>query len=212
MKIKSIAVACALCAASISALAGDWYLAGSVGQSTIRDTGKARVDAALISSGVTGLKSSLDDSDTGFKLQLGYKFGPNWAVEGGYVDLGKFNYHATFSGPTAGAASADVKATGWNIAGLAIWPINDKFSMFAKLGAIDARVEENAMATGSGVTANGNISSTKVKAHYGLGATFNLSKEWSLRAEWERFDKLGDKNKTGESDVDLLSIGVSFNF
>lgn len=207
--IKRFTVAAALSLTMASAFAGDWYLVGSIGQSKVKDAGKGDIDAALVSAGATGLSSSLDDTDTGYKFQLGYRFNPNWAIEGGYVDLGKFNYNATFTG---GTASAQVKASGLNIAGVGTYPINDQFSVFGKLGFIDGKVEESITATGPGGTASGSASATKVKANYGFGATYNLSKAWGLRAEWERFSKLGDNNTTGESDVDLLSVGVVFNF
>ncbi len=212
MSRKHIAVAALLSVAMASAFAGDWYAVGSVGQSKAQDTGKADLDQSLVSMGVTGLRSSMDDNDTGYKLQLGYKFTPSWAVEGGYVDLGKFRYNATFSGPVAGSASTDAKVNGWNIAAVGILPINDQFAVFGKLGAVDAKVETSATATGAGTSASGSVSATKWKANYGLGATFSLSKTIGFRAELERFEKLGESGKTGESSVDLLSVGVVFTF
>lgn len=209
MKNKHIAVATILSLAAASALAGNWYVVGSVGQSEVQDTNKGEIDAALASIPVTGLSSSMDDTDTGYKLQLGYKFTPNWAIEGGYVDLGKFKYDATFAG---GTANAEIKVTGWNIAAVGTYPINEQFSVFGKLGVIDAKVEADFTATGPGGTASDGDSSTKAKGNWGVGATYNINKQWGVRAEWERFDKLGDKDKTGESDVDLLSVGVVFNF
>jgi len=209
MNIKHLAVATILSVSMASAFAGDWYAVGSIGQSKVKDGNKSEIDSGLVSAGVTGLSSSLDEKDTGYKLQLGYKFTPNWAIEGGYVDLGKFKYNATFTG---GGANAEVKASGWNIAGVGTVPINDRFSLFGKLGLIDAKVKGSVTATGPGGTASGNTSSTKSKANWGIGANYGVSKAWGLRAEWERFSKLGDKNTTGESDVDLLSVGVVFNF
>jgi hypothetical protein len=41
---------------------------------------------------------------------------------------------------------------------------------------------------------------------------YDVSPKFAIRAEWERFDKVGDKNKTGEGDVDLLSVGLKFSF
>lgn len=217
MNVKRITAAAILSLAMTSAFAGDWYLAGSVGQSRPEDNSKSDTDASLVSDlGVTGLASSMDDTDTGYKLQLGYKFTPNWAVEGGYVDLGKFNYTASFTGSVvpggAGSASADIKASGWNIAGVGTYPINDQFSVFGKLGIIDAKVEIDASVTGAGGVGSTSTSATKWKTLWGAGAACNLSKQWSLRAEWERFNNLGDSDQTGESSVDLLSLGVVFNF
>ena len=186
-----------------------WYGVGSVGRSRLDDSSKNNVDSALTTGGVTGLSSSMDDHDTAYKLQLGYKFTPNWAVEGGYVDLGKFDYRANFTG---GSANGQAKANGWNIAGVGTYPINEQFSVFGKLGMIDARVKENVSASGAGGTVGGNESATKWKANFGVGATYNVARNWGLRAELERFDKLGDNSNTGESNVNLLSLGVAYSF
>ena len=206
MNIKQITAATILSVAMASAFAGDWYGVGSIGQSKTKDSFKSTFDSGLPAGGLT---SSMDDTDTGYKLQLGYKFTPNWAIEGGYVDLGKLNYNATYTGPPAGNASGEVKAHGWNVAGVGTYPLNNQFSLFGKLGVIDAKIEGSLNDTnGNG----GSISKTKVKTNWGLGANYNVSKQWGLRAEWERFSKLGDSNSIGESDVDLLSVGLVYNF
>ena len=208
------AVAGLISATSLSVYAdsGDlagWYGVGSVGRSSLENSSKNNIDSALTSAGASGLSSSLDKHDTAYKLQLGYQFTPNWAVEGGYVDLGKFDYRANFTG---GSANGQAKATGWNIAGVGTYPINEQFSVFGKLGMIDAKVKENVFASGPVGTASGSESATKWKANFGAGVTYNVSKNLGVRAELERFDKLGDNGKTGESNVNLLSLGVAYKF
>lgn len=209
---KLSAVAISVLAASLCApaFAGDMYVLASAGRSSFSDSGdKNTIDSALISLGVTNLSSSLDKSDTGYKLQVGYQFTPYVAVEGGYVDLGKEKYSATFTG---GTASATGKATGWNIDAVGILPINDSFSVFGKLGLIDAKVDLSATATGPGGAATASVSSTDWKGTWGVGAGYNINKTVGLRAEYERFAKLGNNDKTGESNVDLLSVGVVVRF
>ena len=203
MNIKYISVAAILSISMASALANDWYVVGSVGQSKAKDY-KSSFDSGLPGGGLT---SNMDDKDTGYKVQLGYKFNPNWAIEGGYVDLGKFNYNATYTG---GNASGQVKVDGWNLVGVGTVPINDQFSLFGKLGFIDAKVEGSLYSTTPGNS--GSASKTKGRANWGVGANYNVTKAWGLRAEWERFSKLGDSGTMGESDVDLLSVGAVFNF
>ena len=47
-----------------------------------------------------------------------------------------------------------------------------------------------------------------------------MTKQTGLRLEWERFKDVGDANKTrgtdngktGQGDVDLLSIGIQYKF
>lgn len=184
------------------------YLVGSVGQS-MYDTDQGRLNGAL--SGATGLSSSMDDNDTGYKLQVGYQFTPNIAVEGGYVDLGKTKYSASYTGLTVPAtASGDMKVKGWNVAAVGTLPINEMFSVFAKLGAIAAKVETRIAAadlTTTGISSD----STKWKGNWGVGATWHVNQQVGVRIEYERFDNLGS-DATGKTDVDLASVGVVFRF
>lgn len=212
MKIQNMTLATLLCCAAGSATAADWYVTAAVGQSKADDKAAIEVNEELVDLGVTGLSSTFDDSDTAYQLQLGYQLTPNWAVEGGYVDLGKFQYSAAFTGPVAGNAVAEVKAAGLNIAAVGSYPVNDQFAVFGKIGAINAKVEGRATATGSGVSATEAISATKAKGYWGVGAAYDFNTQLGLQLEWERFNNLGDEAKTGESDVDLLSLGVKFRF
>jgi OOP family OmpA-OmpF porin len=194
---------------AISAHADNWYAVGSVGQSQFHDS-KSSADSDLVSLGATGLSSKLTKKDDGYKLQLGYRFTPNIALEGGQVDLGMEKYKASYIG---GEATLEGKAKGLNLALLGIYPINDQFALFGKLGVIDAKVNVKSTQTGF---ADSRVSSTDMKANFGLGASYNFaSKDWNnfgVRAEWERFNKLGDTAKTGETNVDLLSVGLVINF
>lgn len=194
--------------ASGSALAQGMYLYGAIG-GTSANLKKSDIDSDLVSAGVTGLASSVDESDVGYKLQLGYMINRNFGVEGGWVDLGKFTYNASFIG---GSANGDIKASGFNIAGIGVLPLDNNFSLFGKLGTINAKVKASVSATGPGGAASGSASDTEWSPNYGLGVMYNLSPKMAIRAEWERFDKLGDKNKTGEGDVDLWSVGLRFSF
>jgi len=93
-----------------------------------------------------------------------------------------------------------------------ILPINESFSLFGKLGVINAKVESSVRATGPGRSASASVSSTKLTPTYGIGATYNVNKQLGIRVEYELFSKLGDANKTGEADVSVLSAGVAYKF
>ena len=118
-------------------------------------------------------------------------------------------YSASYAG---GSANASTKASGFNVAAVGILPVNESFSLFGKLGVIDGKVEETVSATGPGGSANASEKTTKWKGNYGVGATYNINKQVGVRAEYERFSKLGDSNTTGTSDVDLFSLGAVFKF
>jgi hypothetical protein len=46
----------------------------------------------------------------------------------------------------------------------------------------------------------------------GLGVKFDAADTVELRAEFERYKNVGDDDKTGESDVDVLSVGAVMKF
>lgn len=201
-------IAAFIATATAPAIAGDVYIVGSVGQSTI-DSDKSATDNALTSEGADNLASSLDKTDTAYKIQVGYQFNQYFAVEGGYVNLGKTDYSASFTG---GGANANAKVSGLNIAALGILPISDSFSLFGKAGLIDAKVETTVSANGLGGSANDSSTARKWKANWGAGATYSINKQLGIRVEYEQFSKLGDANTTGEADVNLFSAGVAYKF
>lgn len=167
--------------------------------------------------------SSLDKSDTAFKLQLGYQFNENFALEGGYVDLGQAEYKANYTDVlnAKGKSSASIGAKGWNIDGLLTLPINAGFSIFFKAGLIWADVDgswKDFPYTGTvGRAQTFSTSEKKVKPNVGIGVAYNFYKNFSARAEVERFDNLrikGDEELdfNVKANVDLYSLGLSYQF
>lgn len=206
-KLALIAVLATLTSAPAYAAEG-FYALGSLGWSSL-DIDKGQVDSELTSAGATGLSSSTDSGDFAYKLQFGYQFNDNFAIEGGYIDLGKASYSATFTG---GNANAEVKVRGINLSALGIYPINDTFSIFGKVGFIDAHVKETASASGPGGSATASASSTDIKPTVGFGGTYKVNEKVGIRAEYEFFNKLGNHRTTGEANVNLLSAGLVYKF
>src|SRR5262245_5537797 len=98
-KVAAIALVVGSLGASGSALAQStgWYVGGGIGKSSA-DIDTAGINASIIragGAGVTGVATGTDDNDTGFKLFAGYQLNPNFAVEVGYADLGKFSFIST---------------------------------------------------------------------------------------------------------------------
>lgn len=190
--------------AAAPAMAEGMYVVGAVGATNLK-VNKGDVDAVLVSAGATGVNSTADKSDTGYKLQLGYKLNNNWAVEGGYFDLGKYTYQATYTG---GAATMSAKARGVNLDVVGSASVTDSVTVFARLGIAHARVKVDVAATGPGGSASGSPSSTKARPHYGVGATYNFNRQMGVRFELEEYNKIGNENSTGRGSVDMISVGL----
>jgi OmpA-OmpF porin, OOP family len=208
MKTISALLLSAVALSPLVAHAGNnWYGVVSVGQSTY-DASKSETDEALSDAGLTLLSSKLNDSDTGLKFQAGYQFTPNFAVEGGYVDLGRANYKVDLVG---GNAKVDLHAYGFNVDAVGVLPLGAGFSVFAKAGVIFARVDSDLSVNGGNGSYSDDASKNSFKPTLGLGAAYELNETLSLRIEYERFSKL-ESSDDGEGDIDLATLGLVARF
>lgn len=217
---------CSLLAVATIAHAEGFYVLGSAGQTrtNLKDFSRTDLDFFIESQGDTVQTSKIDQNDTGYKLQLGYQFAPNFAIEGGYVNLGSIAYKYTVpngdtdanGNPLYDGKKLSYDTKGWNIDGVLILPVNAGVSVFGKLGLIRAETKFKG-------TDYGSYTNTKVAPLFGAGIAWNFYQGLSVRAEWERYFNLNQKKTitadTGEFEqfdsrlnVDLFSVGVSYQF
>jgi OOP family OmpA-OmpF porin len=186
-----------LCVAHSAMAQEDKYYVGlSIGQSKFKDA----CTGLDPSSGFVG---NCKDTDTAFKVYGGAYLTKNWGGEIAYVDFGKTTADGTFLGIPA---TARTKVNGLILD--ATGPLGDQFSVFAKLGILGWHVDSNAALSGFG---SASLSASGSSLTYGIGAQFNFTKAFGVRAEWEHFDKVGD-DSTGKSDIELGSVGVVYKF
>ena len=116
MKIvkASGAMGFAVAAAFASPLAGAQdvgnYIGFGIGPSKAK-IHDARISEQLAGSGLATTSIDDDDKDVAFKLFGGHKFNRNFAVEGGYFNLGKFGFTANASSRVSPALPA--ASIGW---------------------------------------------------------------------------------------------------
>lgn len=194
--------------AALAAESG-WYGGLSIGQSR---TGihHERI-AAQVGVPVTGISFDDNDSDVGFKLLAGRKFNKNFAVEGGYFNLGEFGFTATY--PAANSFSGNIKLQGLNLDAVGILPFTEKFSAFGRVGLLYTQGKDRFTGANAGAgvaAANSNPKKSEANYKYGVGLQYDLTRALGLRGEWERYrvnDAVGNKG-----DVDMLSVGLVYRF
>jgi OOP family OmpA-OmpF porin len=193
--------------------AAQWYVGASAGA-----TSTSLKESYVPVSGTTANSYSKDERDTGYKLQLGYRANDYFAVEGGYVDLGKFSITNNVTAPFVGSLTGSGKADGWDVFAVGFVPLSNGFSLFGKLGAIRSTVKADYSTTGAVFLAPGVTPSrknTEWNWAYGLGVQYEINQTLSVRGEWERYDKLGKEGgigNAGEYSFNLYSIGLNFKF
>ena len=185
-----------------------FYVGLSVGQS------KVKFDDNEVPN-ITGSTSTVskDERDTGFKIYVGHRFNRNFALEGGWADLGSFRATRNFTAPVVGTFTAEIESSGVFIDAIGILPIQ-QFSLFGKAGLMYATTESSFSTTGGVALSPGvnrNPKESEVEFKLGLGASYAVTRSLAIRAEFERHFEVGT-SETGEGDVDLISLGVTFRF
>lgn len=197
----------ALLSTGVLAQDAGWYGGASLGRSgaTIDD---ARINSGLLGSGFSSSTIVDDDRSTGFKAFGGYQINKNFAVEGGYFDLGKFGY--TAATVPAGSLNGNIKLRGLNLDLVGIVPLTEKFSVFGRAGLNYAQARDSFNGTGAVLVTNPNPRKNDTNYKLGLGLQYALSDSLAVRAEAERYrvnDAVGNRGH-----VDLVSVGLIYRF
>ena len=182
-----------------------WYGGLNVGQSRSK-IDDARITSNLLGGGATSVSIDDDNRGTGFKLFGGYKLNRNFAVEGGYFDLGKFGFTATTV--PAGTLDASIKLKGLNLDVVGILPITEKFSAFGRAGVNYAQAKDSF--GGTFTVPDSSPSKRAANYKFGAGLQYDLTESLGLRLEAERYridDAVGNKG-----DIDLFSVGLVYRF
>lgn len=165
-----------MCIASLAAAAdGPWYFGASMGQAEFGDCPAA---------------SSCDPRDPAYKVYAGYRFNRHIALEAGYTDLGK-------STVVTSGAIAEEKPRGAAGHFVAAWPLAERFSILGRVGLIYGDTK---------VTGGGAIRNDKgTRLAWGAGAHYDISRQFAVRVEWERF-------RLETLEVDAITAGVVASF
>lgn len=217
-KVATSLIAAALIGSlgSTAALAEDNGFYGYVSAGSSTSDRKAEVDTVLTNLGAV-FASSSNNTDTAYKLQAGYQFNSNLAVEGGYADLGKFTYHALATVPAGATRDGAVSVTAWNLDAVGRLPVSDDLAVFGKLGVASYDLSYTCQgAVIACVTPSRSNSGTPL--HYGLGVDWSFGKKLFARAEYEVYEKMGEAfNATGSTGtsrakVSVAIVGIGYKF
>ena len=149
-----------------------WYGGLNIGQSRAK-IDDARITSNLLGAGFTTTSINDDNHDTGYKLFGGYKLNKNFAVEGGYFDLGKFGFTATTV--PAGTLNGNIRLKGLNLDAVGILPFNEKFSAFGRAGVNYAQAKDSFSGTGAVSVINPNPSKREANYKFGAGLQYDFT-------------------------------------
>ncbi|MEX3070432.1 OmpA family protein [Vibrio alginolyticus] len=139
------------------------------------------------------LNSPCDDDAFAAGMHVGYGFTDYFDLEYGVDYLG--DYKANFYAGDGLVNTIDGDLWAVTLAPKLNLPLSDSFSLFGKLGGayMMSGDEEDFVGTGS------------------LGAEYTLDRNWSLRAEYQRYQDIDD-DVLDSMDANFFSVGVNYKF
>ena len=183
------------------------YIGANVG-TTRAQFNNDSINSTLTNQGFLVNSRTEDNRSTGYKLLGGYQFNRNFAVEGGYFDLGRFNY-AVNTIPL-GSFSSDTRVRGLNLDLLGMLPLTEQFSIFGRVGAAYAQSRSNFTRTGALPLINAPASRNDTNVKVGLGMQYAFTEALAVRAELERY-RISDPVRN-RGNIDMASIGLVYRF
>ena len=201
------------------ATAEGFYFALSGGASSFDlPYNKAGVDQFLVEElefndvTVVGLESSLDDSDSGWGVTVGYRWGRYVAAELGFTNFGEALYDvdvtAEFADGTIGIGEGSLRTRiqGPALSVLGLLPVGTAFDLHLRGGVLFADTRERVRLVDEPYELDGRSKDLFA----GLGATWNFAENYSARLEYQRYFDVGDDDKTDEQDVDFIAVSLLF--
>lgn len=186
---------------------GYFYGGASVGQSRAK-IDEARITSTLLGAGLTTTSMTRDEHDTAYKLFGGYQLNRNFAIEGGYFNLGKFGFSSTTV--PAGTLNGQIKLRGLNLDLVGTLPMIGSLSAIGRVGAQYADARDTFSGAGAVSVLNPNPSKRAANYKFGAGLQYEISPAFLVRAEAERYrinDAVGN-----HGNVNLFSVSLVIPF
>ncbi|HZP86523.1 MAG TPA: porin family protein [Burkholderiales bacterium] len=150
--------------------------------------------------------SHCDDHGTVWKIYGGWQLNKWLSAELGYMNFPDVDFRGSVAGaPYKGSVDT------WGISGFAVGrlpiPIGafDRVSLLGKIGTLYYDRERHSTFGPFRGSDNG------FAFAWGLGAQYTFSERLGLRAEWERFENVGDSH-SGKGDINAYTFSVNYKF
>jgi len=140
--------------------------------------------------------AACDPRGKGWKMFAGYRINRFFGFEGSFIDFDKYSLTAT-SGAESTTVSA--RATAFGAAAVGFIPLG-QLEVFGKAGISKVKAQSRE-ASLSGTTFK--LGRNDNEAHVGLGLNYRLTREWDVRAEFERIR---------DSRIDFFSLGIQYRY
>jgi hypothetical protein len=164
------------------------------------------------------ISAASETDDFGYQLSFGYRFTRYLAAEIALVELGELS--STVRGEIdqgGGFVPIELKSA-FNVGGpmvsaIGILPMGDKAEIFARAGYLFGSAERALSARLDGQRAGSNImrGDSQVPV-FGVGFSYHFNQVYTLRAEYQRLDDVGEESRTGTEELNIIGVGFLMRF
>jgi hypothetical protein len=161
---------------------------------------------------------STKDNDIGYQATFGFRFNHYFAAELGLVQYGELS--STVHGELDqgnGFVPASVKLA-FNVGGpvvsaIGILPLGEKVEAYGRLGYLFASSERQISSRLDGQSGGTNSAKGDSQgAVYGVGIAWHINQVYSIRAEYQKIDGVGQNDRTGKEDLNVVGLGLLIRF
>ena len=199
-----------------------YYVGGDVGM------GKAEISTSNLSAAFAAAFDGLplapvyrptrsNRDDLTYGALVGYRFSPYLALEAQYLWLGEYTLAAQ-GDVTDGEVIAVSDATAsWHVKGpaasvLGSWPVSSRWDLYARVGALWAQTDATFTVEDSIVSSRAKAKETTTELLWGIGASYHPTRQWALRFEYQQVPNAGERNRTGEIDIERYTLGWIYSY
>lgn len=139
-----------------------------------------------------------DDDAWAGSVYGGYQFNEWFSLEGGYNYLGNSKEHVS------GTEINKTQLQNGELGAKLDWNLTSAWNLFGKVGGSYNYIDQE--------TVSYDETEENWSLMLGAGVEYQISHNWRLRTEYQWFDNVGEKGTTGKTDVNYLSLGLSYYF
>lgn len=195
-------------------------LLGSNTYTDNQDAAEQDLEDAFVGIPTTDLAISTKDNDVGFQALFGYRFNRYLAAEFELVSYGdlRSTAHANIdfedgTGSHPASIGLDFHTGGPQLSVLGILPLGTSFELFGKAGMLFASSTREFVIKVDGQTNSfGSVKGDSTEVILGIGAAYHVNQMYTIRAQFERVNDVGEKNRTDTENIDVASLGLIVRF
>lgn len=186
---KQLLLASLLSAFTLPAMANGFYILGDIGKSNLEYPAYDELP--------------LDESDTAYSIGVGFDLNQFAAIEVAYRDFG--------SGQDSGIGSDEfgdfdwtdtLSASAFQASVVGKLPVSNSVDLFGRVGFANLEVDYDTNEGGFKTSE----SNSKTRGLFGIGASYNLTPELALRAEYNQYAKWDGLK------LSALTVGATYRF